>query len=1257
MLMLIYGYRQVIIVKKQIFRSVFIMVLSAAFCAFFTLNISALSNIFRVQDVKFDKLTETVEGGVLNFDDLNITTNATFHKINDAVKYTITLKNTDSSEHVIKSITDNGENDYISYEYDSYEGTVINAGESFDFVVIAKYTNALTNLDERVQTANIKFVIDYVGGEDEVMLVPDTGANTMATIGNAIKNNVAIFIILTIGLVVYMVVVAKNHKKYSKVVIGLAAAILTFVAATSIKALNIDVNSIKFNTSYNVLDKLAVTYVVDDTEEVVAVDYGTKITPKEIPDKLGHRTDGWVLEDGSDFDSDTVLTEDIKLIAKYTATYVTVNFHGNGLKFSGDVETNQVRIDDACIDKPLPAAISHTDKVDDNGVAETDQWDNIVGYSDDLATKDVVTVPGATSLLVTIKYDIEEGWDALYIFEGEYTGDVLEIGDMQDAGQIETLTGYDYDTGGIATKTLTIVGDTITFAFYSDTSYGMYGYYATIDALDADGNVLPSGNTTTVCGQNVISGNYKEPTLAIKQIFYGWSLDPEYLGVNFVTLDDILRNLQAEPGDTVDLYAAWWTKHTITYNGNGATDGDNYSYDEYSETGIRLDYNNTFSRDGYELIGWSTNPNATTPEYHEGDSFEVPSGNGETVFYAVWAKYHTITFNGNGATSGSMSSQDILQGMTDALNGNNFSRTNYVFAGWSTDQNATMPTYGDGADFTAPTDSDSTVLYAVWRVNPVVTFDGNGATSGSMSTQQFTYNTPAQLNNNGFSRTNYDFLGWSLDKDATTPTYANRATFTPPTDRDQVTLYAIWIKKFEIHYDSNGGEGTMSTSRFSRGDSVRFTKNAFTRYKYAFIGWSTDPNATEAMYVDRANYTVPSEGEGITLYAVWEPAYVVTYGDGDATSGTMSGAYTMMHRVGDEGDLVSPNLEKDGYGFVGWSPDPDAASKIDNTSNQPTIYGPNERITLTNALATTADDELEIPLYAVWIPADENYTFQTFDKTAFEAANPNKKVVALRDERDGNVYAIAKQEDGQWWMIENLRLDFSDSNTNFTAANSNNPAASFVSAVAAYKGRTSTFNNCNSQSAACYNTISFYTGNLNSANATNYDQPVYADRQTPLAWYSYGVLYNQYTANASYLGYDGTLNTNNAGDICARGWRLPTGLATGDFSNLDIALGGQGARFNSGTPTQNDHGAAAWTKYPVNGVKAGIFSDQGISWRNQAGIYLSATKGSYNSSNASAFFAGYISQYGNNDYVDSTKPGNYWETSINAGFAVRCIAK
>ncbi len=50
---------------------------------------------------------------------------------------------------------------------------------------------------------------------------------------------------------------------------------------------------------------------------------------------------------------------------------------------------------------------------------------------------------------------------------------------------------------------------------------------------------------------------------------------------------------------------------------------------------------------------------------------------------------------------------------------------------------------------------------AAWRNNAyTVTYDPNGG-SGSMSSQQFKYDNDAVLAQNGYSRSGYEFLGWS----------------------------------------------------------------------------------------------------------------------------------------------------------------------------------------------------------------------------------------------------------------------------------------------------------------------------------------------------------------------------------------------------------------------------------------------------------------------------------------------------------------
>ena len=77
----------------------------------------------------------------------------------------------------------------------------------------------------------------------------------------------------------------------------------------------------------------------------------------------------------------------------------------------------------------------------------------------------------------------------------------------------------------------------------------------------------------------------------------------------------------------------------------------------------------------------------------------------------------TVAFNGNGATSGSMSSIKIPAGESQTLPGNTFIRSGYVFNGWNTASNGSGTSYADGANYTASTSyaGQTVTLYAQWR--------------------------------------------------------------------------------------------------------------------------------------------------------------------------------------------------------------------------------------------------------------------------------------------------------------------------------------------------------------------------------------------------------------------------------------------------------------------------------------------------------------------------------------------------------------
>lgn len=74
-----------------------------------------------------------------------------------------------------------------------------------------------------------------------------------------------------------------------------------------------------------------------------------------------------------------------------------------------------------------------------------------------------------------------------------------------------------------------------------------------------------------------------------------------------------------------------------------------------------------------------------------------------------------------------------------------------------------------------------------------VTFDGNGATSGSMANLTFTLDVPQTLPLCTFERPRYTFKGWSLDE-TDTVVYADGATVVNPSTARAVTFRAVWEK-------------------------------------------------------------------------------------------------------------------------------------------------------------------------------------------------------------------------------------------------------------------------------------------------------------------------------------------------------------------------------------------------------------------------------------------------------------------------------
>lgn len=90
---------------------------------------------------------------------------------------------------------------------------------------------------------------------------------------------------------------------------------------------------------------------------------------------------------------------------------------------------------------------------------------------------------------------------------------------------------------------------------------------------------------------------------------------------------------------SVTLYAVWKANpvstYTIKYDGNGRTSGYMDSVSVNSNTSANLQ-KNKYEKFGYRFKGWSTDKNAKTAQYTDGQSVKNLAQSGTVTLYAVW---------------------------------------------------------------------------------------------------------------------------------------------------------------------------------------------------------------------------------------------------------------------------------------------------------------------------------------------------------------------------------------------------------------------------------------------------------------------------------------------------------------------------------------------------------------------------------------------------------------------------------------------
>ena len=422
-------------------------------------------------------------------------------------------------------------------------------------------------------------------------------------------------------------------------------------------------------------------------------------------------------------------------------------------------------------------------------------------------------------------------------------------------------------------------------------------------SVPIDPNKYVNEQTVTVLGNTGI-------LVKTGYAFVGWNTLADGSGATYTQAQTFTMGAA-----NVTLYAIWTTNptYTVTYDGNGNTSGsvpvDTTNY-VLGQTVTVLGNTGNLVKTGYSFVGWSTQADGSGATYSQAQTFTMGTVN--VTLYAKWTTnpVYTVTYNGNGNTSGSVpvDSTNYEQGQTVTVLGNigNLVNTGYSFADWNTQANGSGATYPPAQTFIMG--AANVTLYAKWSVLPnhTVTFNSNGGT-GSMSNQ--IANVPTVLTANAFTRTGFTFSGWNTAANGSGTSYANVATYPFAAD---VTLYAQWsaLPNHTVTFNGNGGAGSMSNQIANVPTAL--TANAFTRTGYTFSGWNTQAAGGGTSYADGAIYPFAAD---ITLYAQWSalPNHTVTF-NSNGGSGSMSNQIANVPTA-----LTANAFTRLGYTFSGWN--------------------------------------------------------------------------------------------------------------------------------------------------------------------------------------------------------------------------------------------------------------------------------------------------------------------------------------------------
>ena len=436
-------------------------------------------------------------------------------------------------------------------------------------------------------------------------------------------------------------------------------------------------------------------------------------------------------------------------------------------------------------------------------------------------------------------------------------------------------------------------------------------YY--IVSYDPNGGVnAPFDRGEYAAGENVTVGD--APTRE-GYTFTGWS--------DVTTIYQPGNAFRMGSGD-VTLTAQWTANgYSIVYNANGGEGGMGTSALTYDQPHTIAEC--TYHKTGYRFTGWALSPDGL-PYYLGGETVRnlTAEADSEITLYAIWTpKEYTVTLDAMDGTPAKSYVKATYDAEMPAIALP--TRTGYIFGGYYDAMTEGTCYYDNtGASMSRWNKDADATLYARWTpISYSVSYDLGGA-EGFITSTPFTYDASSRLPAIGnITLAGYRFAGWALSRNGSV-VYEDGATVKNLASEQgaTVTLYAVWepLPTYTLHYDANGGTAAPADGSALEGENCTVSDREPVYDGCRFLGWSTDPTATQPDTTYAAGTSLTMTGD-LTLYAVWYrlKTYTITYAPG-VNDGSVSNLPAAGTKTENEPYLLSSMIPvREGYDFAGWS--------------------------------------------------------------------------------------------------------------------------------------------------------------------------------------------------------------------------------------------------------------------------------------------------------------------------------------------------